>query len=748
MKRAASTRRIVILAALAVTLLGAGPSAAAHASTTLRTLALRAQSRRGWHALRRYAHSARGNESCLAYFALGYREYQARSFAIAAADLREAAASGCSLSEFAEYYEALARRAADQYPQAIRAANNLVAQYPQGVFRVRAGELLADLLIHSGHPNQALRVLSQLPGSYAEKPAALLLRARADEATQSLIEAAKLYQQIYYGFPTAGEAAEAKSALQRLRPRLGKNLPAITDELETERARKLFAHGEFERALAEYDALLLSGSHNPLAGQWQLGRARCLLALRRYPEAAEALKERQHGASARQDAERLALLTEAYSRAADEPAMLKTLDEAYKRYPHSPSYAEALFVAGGYFARQGYWQTAAQYYQPLCEGFPGSRRAPEAAWRLAWYDVLAGRTEEARSALLGYLKTYSGSLQTPAALYWLARLEEEGGAADEARALDRLIVARYGNSFYGWEARRKLERRPGAVMAADMPAQPAILTQAGITLPAEKHTEDVPCQETNLNLEPLLAPYQALESLALDDLAAGYLQDVAARYPSNPGILLTLARAQAERGDTALALFSARQAVPDYAELSFNRLPREVWDFLYPQAYWRLVRRYARANRLDPYLVMGIIRQESAFNPRATSGARARGLMQMEPETATRRVRGRRRRRYVTRELYNPSYNIRVSCRYLRSLWLAFDGRPVETLAAYNAGDFRVRQWLQNSKLQDPAFFIESIPFTDTRAYVELVLRDAQMYRSILTGAATFRKCGEYDRRG
>jgi len=75
--------------------------------------------------------------------------------------------------------------------------------------------------------------------------------------------------------------------------------------------------------------------------------------------------------------------------------------------------------------------------------------------------------------------------------------------------------------------------------------------------------------------------------------------------------------------------------------MDFSDLPQEVWGFLYPQAYWELIERQARLNKLNPYLVMGLIRQESAFNARALSVANARGLMQILPETAANSSRPR-----------------------------------------------------------------------------------------------------------
>jgi soluble lytic murein transglycosylase len=139
---------------------------------------------------------------------------------------------------------------------------------------------------------------------------------------------------------------------------------------------------------------------------------------------------------------------------------------------------------------------------------------------------------------------------------------------------------------------------------------------------------------------------------------------------------------------------------------------------------------------------MGLIRQESAFNVRATSSADARGLMQVLPTTATSSKRASRIR-YAGTRLYNAAYNIRFGCAYLRTLLNEFSGKPEQALAAYNAGDFRVRDWMKDTTFRDSSEFLEAIPIHATRAYVESVLRDAAIYRQLLTGQAKFATCGK-----
>jgi soluble lytic murein transglycosylase len=106
--------------------------------------------------------------------------------------------------------------------------------------------------------------------------------------------------------------------------------------------------------------------------------------------------------------------------------------------------------------------------------------------------------------------------------------------------------------------------------------------------------------------------------------------------------------------------------------------------------------------------------------------------MQLLPETAAHSTR-RSRTRAAARRLNDPTYNVRSGCAYLAWLMKAFDGKPEYAMAAYNAGDFRVRDWQGKYSFHDSVTFLESIPIPATRGYVEAVLRDADVYRQLLS---------------
>jgi soluble lytic murein transglycosylase len=675
----------------------------------------------------------------LAYFVLGYQEYEANRANLAQTDFHLAVRSNCRLEDVAEYYEALADQQLNRNADAMQALQDLLRWHPHTAFRLRATALLANLLIQAGQATRAIQLLSEAPGA-SQNPGTLLALAKAYQAASDNQHAASVYEEIYDNFPLSTFADAAETALEGLRLGLGQSYAFGTGQRESARAAKLLDASQYERALKAYDLLLERAPRSSMADQWTVGSARCLLNLGHYDLAAETLLNPMKG-NRIADAERLRVLVHIYERADDEPSMLSSLNELYRLYPRSSSYASALFFAGDYFSRHGFWRTAAPYYQRLAQGFPDTGWAPQALWWTTWYKVLAGKTKDAASGLESYLQKYPNSYHVPAALYWLGGIKKELGLRIQSRALYEALESRFPNSYYGLKARRELrtdfdpDRRSST---ADGPSTLTTLADLRVTL--------APLSRPLLNLrepssvEKALDPVATLGELGLPEVANQVLSEVIQGLPRNPELYFALARLRAQQEQTALALFAARSAVPNYQDYSFRDLPREEWALLYPRPYWRVVRAYARIDGLNPYLVMALIRQESAFDPLATSSADARGLMQIRPGTAAYRIRSRWRRRRVARLLYNPRYNVRVSSRYLRDLFRTFQGDPGEAVAAYNAGDVWVKDWIANGKFRDQDEFVESIPFGETRAYVESVMRDSTIYRSILTGTAFFNR--------
>jgi soluble lytic murein transglycosylase len=139
---------------------------------------------------------------------------------------------------------------------------------------------------------------------------------------------------------------------------------------------------------------------------------------------------------------------------------------------------------------------------------------------------------------------------------------------------------------------------------------------------------------------------------------------------------------------------------------------------------------------LDPNFVAALIRQESSFNPAATSAAGARGLAQVMPELGERLARELDYPVWDPVLLYQPDVSLQLGSYHLRELFAQYD-KPAHILAAYNAGAPRVERWSKRIGVSDPEVFAEQISFVETRDYVRVIQRNEEIYRALYGGEIT-----------
>jgi soluble lytic murein transglycosylase len=179
------------------------------------------------------------------------------------------------------------------------------------------------------------------------------------------------------------------------------------------------------------------------------------------------------------------------------------------------------------------------------------------------------------------------------------------------------------------------------------------------------------------------------------------------------------------------ALRAIKRLTPAYLRMDLSEAPKDFWRYLFPLPYRAYLLRYARVHDLDTHMVAALIRQESEFNPRARSRANALGLTQVMPGTGRQLARRVGIRRFSTGLLYQPEPNLRIGTYYLRTLLDRWGGKWEETLAAYNAGPSRPVSWITWGDFREPSEFVETVPFTETREYIQAVVRNAALYRQI-----------------
>jgi soluble lytic murein transglycosylase len=645
-----------------------------------------------------------------AALALGYYDYGKAHYAQAAKWL-QTAQSDLLLRDYALYWNSQAELALNHDAEALVQLQKFRKDYPDSVITDQAVQSLGVAALALSQPAEILTALDAYPQT-AQKPALLFLRAEAREQSAQPLLAAADYQTIYLHFPMSDQAREAGEKLSFLRSAHGEKLAAIPIEQLIEHTSTMFMAHQWGDARNEYSRLLpqLSGADRERA---QLRIMECGVALGAGISGISALTI----ADPDVDAERFYTIANYYRDRPSESQMIAAVESAVARAPDSRWSESALFLAGNYYWVQLDRDRAASYYKRLSDNFPTAADALPAQWRLTWAAILK-RQPNASADLADHLRRFPGSQFSPDALYWLGRLSEEAGNSALARTYYAKLLERFPQNYFAVTAAKRLRALgPGAGADADVlamipPLPPALLL--GDTIPAAAAS-----RQTRAD---------ALRSIGFDASAELELR-AAFASTGEPRLLLEAAQEAVNAGHVGTAIATVRQIYPQLEWRPFAQVPREVWLTAYAMPFESFIVARSTTAGVDPMLTAGLIRQESAYDPEAHSHANAFGLMQLLPKTAQRFAK-QAKMRYSTPMLYQPDYNIHIGTIYFAGLQRSF-GSVESALAAYNAGEDRVAFWTSGQTYREPAEFVDSIPFTETREYVEIVTRNADIYRKL-----------------
>jgi soluble lytic murein transglycosylase len=688
------------------------------ASTTLKPMArqlLQDRTPAAYTGVENFAqHHNQEDAGALAWLVLGYAHVLDHDYAKAIDPLNRAKARAGDLGDYVTFYLGTSYFQAGQTAEAAATLVGFDTTYPESLLIHDAHVLFANALLAQGRAQDAIAMLEkERQPLRADVELAL---GRAYEATGQNAKAGDVLRNLYVTMPLSAEAGQADTELKKLASTT--QLPPLGPNSLRSRADLLLKGKRFNEAADQYRDLLnvVSADDRP---EVELALA---IALRRSGQNKDAEKILLSLPSTPGDlnAQRLFNLGEVTRADNDEPGFLKNLGELRQAAPTSIWLEQALLGAGNYYLLKPDYDKAIDSYRELQQRFPNAGRASYAHWKVAWLSLRQGRNAEAKAGFEEQIALYPTSAEIPAALYWRARLAEEDNDAAMARAYYQKLSERFRNFYYGELARRRLQ----AIKVTDDSPRYALLDRVpGIQSGARISESDPPTD--NLRYQKA----QLLENGALVDFAVRELQ-AAGKEETGNWVVPETARLYQDAGryDGALQVF--KRAVPNYFAVDIPTLPRPYWEALFPKAYWTDLKRFSTQNALDPYLVASLIRQESEFNPGAVSRANAVGLMQLLPKVGKGVAKQEKLVRFSPSQLFTPEVNLQLGTRYFREMVDKF-GSFEYALAAYNAGTNRVDDWLGQGKYRDPQEFVESIPFTETREYVQAILRNANVYRQL-----------------
>ena len=662
-----------------------------------------------------YAHSHAGTEpGALAWFAIGYAHYLDGHYPLAITALQKAQPQIGELGDYVAFFIGNSYVLSNNAEESLAYLREFGTRFPDSLYSHDATIAYARALLALNRPNDAIKLLEAHRSPASAETEYYLGKAYIQSGQGRT--GGDVLQRVYYEYATSYVADQAFADLGRLPERNA--LAPVTYSEHLHRADALYKARRYGPAINEYQYVVdFAPPGQQSEGLIQLANsyvkdgntAKAREALARIPDdGSEASAEKWY-----QQAE--------LARGANDDASLSNILEHMRAStPKSPWLESALLTAGNMYLLRKDYDRALDYYRELHERFPAGNKAAYAHWKCAWLTYRQNRPDQAKKYFEEQVEFYPGTNEVPNAMYWRGRMAEDDREFGLARAYYTKLSERYRNYYYGVLARRRL---------MTLPAAPAV-TVAALQKVTSLAALDPVSQITSPPEDDLhYARAKLLENAGATDLAVRELQAGSSTGPSWE--MLEIAKIYTSGGDYYRALQALKRAISGVFAMDVSALPMQYWQGLFPRPWWDALRSYSQENVLDPYLVASLIRQESEFNPNAISHSNAYGLMQLLPRTGKGEAKKTGLAHYNTDKLLDPTTNIELGTHYFRAMVDEFGGQVEYALAAYNAGADRVADWRSSGNYRDVEEFVESIPFTETREYVQAIVRNAELYKKV-----------------
>ncbi|HET9957683.1 MAG TPA: lytic transglycosylase domain-containing protein [Polyangiaceae bacterium] len=478
------------------------------------------------------------------------------------------------------------------------------------------------------------------------------------------------------------------------------------------------------RAGALLQTLDESTRNSPLGCELQLIQAKALGALRRYGKAEDVLRVAREKCKA--DPERgpkIWFLSAKYAGSDGKSTQATNFyGEVEKLYPSDRLADDARFHAALTWLELGDVARFTEMVLSMPDAYPRGDMTREGLFRLALRRMEVGAWGEAlhvldRTLQLTGAEEKRGFDVLGRERFFKARALLALGQREPALAEFLDLVKTQPLSYYMLQSYTWLER--------EAPGQARAALQA-----AEEAARSAPFRIASPSELDRPGFHRMLELLRIGELDAALAElDVLgmAKTPAGPDLLWGIARLYERAGFSKFSADLAKRHLGEVSSMWPVNDWEKAWQLAFPRPYWDLVRKHCGEARVEPGLAYAIMREESAFDPEATSIADAYGLMQLIVPTAQKAAKGTNLRVSAT-SLKSPRVNIALGCRELAHLTGLFAENPLLAIPAYNAGPGRPQRWLRDRPAMDFDLWVELIPFQETRRYFKRVVSSRAAY--------------------
>ncbi|MGB2926235.1 MAG: transglycosylase SLT domain-containing protein [Limnothrix sp.] len=393
---------------------------------------------------------------------------------------------------------------------------------------------------------------------------------------------------------------------------------------------------------------------------------------------------------------------------------LTYLDQAYKKFPEEGP--EALLSKAKILDKVGSPTSAKQARQMALTGFKNNPATSEYRWQQAENFAKEGRYDRAWEWAQPIAKDTPDHSLAAESVFWIGKWAERLDRPAEAEQAFTKVLQEYPESYYAWRSAVQLGWDVGDFRSV-RDLQPNLSIPQARPLPP---TGSPAFQE-------LFRIGQDFDAWNVMEMELADKQDLTVDEAFTQA-LLKLAQGKYLKGINAIWELSQREEPGDRQEWQKLRERPDYWYALFPFPYAEPIQKYAADNELNPLLVVSLMRQESRFEKEIQSSAGATGLMQVMPATGEWIAEQTGDTEY---NLNNPEDNIEFGAWYLRYTHREYDDDSMLAVASYNAGPGNVAKWVRKYDTSDPDFFVEQIPFKETKGYVEAVFANYWNYQRL-----------------
>lgn len=339
-------------------------------------------------------------------------------------------------------------------------------------------------------------------------------------------------------------------------------------------------------------------------------------------------------------------------------------------------------------------------FQKLYLQYPNGRFSADALANIFFAKIKANDLETAKKIGRDHLNKFPNVNSTPMVMFWMGKINEKTSNYEEYTNYYKSVISKYPDNYYAYRAYLKLSRQQGPII-------------------------------TNyINPQPVVYPYKYTRNNIIVKLVDLGDYDIINEFAGDDEFIKSWVLYK--KGDYSHSMLTARDAMekvenkPDKHDLR--------WRLVYPIMYFEDVRKFAGETGNSLPLMLGLIREESYFDPLAQSMVGASGLMQLMPSTASEINSKFSLGMDVSSALFNPYSNIKLGNYYYEFLRKNLEGYDVSSVAAYNGGIGSIQKWKTTLHYNDTDEFVEQIPYPETRNYVKKVFRSYWNYIRIYSG--------------